>query len=294
MSPLNNEVVVDAAEQNEVVVDAIDPNKVVVEIAGRNNAVTDTAGPNDEVRQAAEQFEKTVSPAPGSPSSRKVTAELRQSLTDVYDVERSLSVGETMLMQGKLRSHPFKVTLAGWISGDSIFVSPPLAVLAAGQIVKEEFLLVRYLFLGKVFGFETTAHKIVLDPPLVILEWPTQVEVAAISKEERILARMNITVILYNELKEQVPVKAMLIEISQGGCRIKMTWNNDFMEYCLPDSQVDLSLPLDRAGGMLHVYGLVRNFAKQGSFAVLGLQFKNESPEFRQQLQQILNVQLMR
>jgi hypothetical protein len=120
------------------------------------------------------------------------------------------------------------------------------------------------------------------------------VEVAVISQEERILARMNITAILYNEAKEQLPVKAMLIEISKGGCRMKMAWNNDFMEYCLPDSQVDLSLPFDRSDGILQVHGLVRNFAKQGNFAVLGLQFKNESPDFAQRLLKILNVQLMR
>ena len=244
--------------------------------------------------QLTEHNGHSDSSAFGIPASRKVTAELRQDISDIYDVEKSLAVGETMLMQGKSRSSPFKVTLAGWILGDSILVYPPLAVLAAGQIVKEEFLMVRYLLLGNVFGFETTVRKIVFDPPLVILDWPEQVEVASISHEERVLARMNINAVLYNTLKQKVPVKAMLIEISTGGCRIKMAWNNDFMEYCLPEAQVDLELVINRAGNALNVQSQVRNFAKQGNFAVLGLQFKNAPPNFVQQLEQVFNVQLMR
>jgi hypothetical protein len=223
-----------------------------------------------------------------------VTAELHKSISTIDEVENSLSIGETVLMQGKLRTNPVKALLAGWIPNECVMLSPPLSILAAGQFVKDEFLLVRYLFLGKVFGFETIVRKMILDPSLVIVNWPDQVEVASISKEIRLRAHLEVSVILYNELKQEIPLKGMLIEISKGGCRIKIPWNNDFMEYCIPGSLLELHMGLYRDKKPLNIACVVRNFSKQGGYANMGLQFNESSEEFKKELDYILNVQLIR
>jgi hypothetical protein len=245
---------------------------------------------NDYLRNAENVIKTPVDPARGG----KVTAELHKSISAVYEVESSLSIGETVLMQGKLRDNPVKAVLAGWIASDCILLSPPLSILAAGQFVKDEFLLIRYLFLGKVFGFETIVRKMVLDPPMVIVSWPDQVEVASISREVRLRARMEVLIVLYNEAKQEVPIKGHLIEISKGGCRIKIPWNSDYMEYCIPGSMLELHLGLHHDRDPLKVSCIVRNFSKQGSHANMGLQFDNNSQEFKKELDYILNVQLIR
>ncbi|MDR1396436.1 MAG: PilZ domain-containing protein [Desulfarculales bacterium] len=245
---------------------------------------------NDYLRNSESGVKQPVPPSKGN----KVTAELHKSISTIYEVEGSLAIGETVLMQGKLRDNPVKAVLAGWIASECVLLSPPLSILAAGQFVKDEFLLIRYLFLGKVFGFETIVRKMVLDPPMVIVSWPDQVEVASISREIRLRARLEVLIILYNETKQEVPVKGLLIEISKGGCRIKISWNNDYMEYCIPGSLLELHLGLYHDKNPLKVSCIVRNFSKQGGYANMGLQFDNNSEKFKEELDYILNVQLIR
>jgi hypothetical protein len=86
----------------------------------------------------------------------------------------------------------------------------------------------------------------------------------------------------------------MIIEISKGGCRIKIPWHNDFMEYCIPGSMLELHLGLHSEKKPLRVTCVVRNFSRQGSYANMGLQFSAPSTEFKRELDYILNVQLIR
>ena len=229
-----------------------------------------------------------------SPNQRRVHAELRGSFSTVGEVEASLSVGEIMVVQGKLRSQPYKAPLAGWVPGESIFISPSLAVLASGQIVKDEFLLVRYLFLGNVFGFETTATKVILDPPLVILEWPERVEVAAVTREARFMAKVPIMSVFYNSQGEVVGrCKGSLIELSLGGCRIKTHWQNELMEFYLPGSRISLETPLNLGGLPLKLDCVLRNFSRQGDLIIMGLQIMGEKM-VKDRINTILELQLMR
>lgn len=233
--------------------------------------------------------------SPESPpvQGNRVTAELRQSLHAISEVENSLCVGETLLVQGKLRTQPFKVSLAGWVAGEMVLVAPSIAVLAAGQIVKEEFLLVRYLFLGKVYGFETTALKIVLDPPLVILEWPDVVEVAAVSRELRSQAKMPVEVTFYEDGQAIGTGPAILTELSPGGCRVKTVWQNEYMASYVPDSSLLVQITIGPNQGSMVMRCTVRNFSRQNNYAVLGLQISDDV-EIKNQINNILAMQLIR
>ena len=243
---------------------------------------------------AAMAAEQQPSPAPDQERRKRVVAESAQSLTQVSDIERTLCMGETVIIQGKLRSQPFKVTLAGWVAGEMIIISPALAVLAAGQIIKEEFLLVRYLMLGKVYGFETTALRVVLDPPLVVLEWPPLVEVAAVSKEMRQPAKLPVVVVFFENEQIIGSNDATMVELSLGGCRIKTSWQNDLMENYLPGNKVRVETPLGNPAAPLKMECTIRNFSRQGNLAVLGLQLDNKDDMLEAELNSILNMQLMR
>jgi hypothetical protein len=236
---------------------------------------------------------ETENPANTHKALPKVNAVLRQSISSLREVENSLSVGETILLQGKLSNNSVKAMLTGWILDECVIVHPPLAVLAAGQFVKDELLLARYLLLGNVFGFETTVRKIVLDPPLIALHWPLQVEVASISRETRMQARKEILLTLFDYNNNPKAIPATLIEISKGGCRVKVAWKNDVMEFCVPNSPVELTLDLFRNNNPVIAQATVRNFTKQGGLAILGLQFQNNNEEFEKNLDMVLNVQLI-
>ncbi len=226
----------------------------------------------------------------------RITAEARKSLSNVEDIERTLAIGETLLVQGKLRRQPLKMSLAGWVTGESILIAPSLAALAAGQIIKEELLLVRYLLLGKVYGFETTALKVLLDPPLLIVNWPAEVEVAAVSKEVRYMAKMPVVILFLNEGQEQIlgSANATMLEMSCGGCRIKTLWQNDLMESYVPGSLVRVETQLGDADSPIKMNCVVRNLARQGNFAVLGLQLNQDDELLKSQINTALNMQLIR
>lgn len=258
-----------------------------------------TARPVSQPGAPAGQPEKTPEENAGGenePPRRRIQSESHKSLVSVEEIERVLSMGEAMLIQGKLRSQPYKSILAGWIPGECIILAPSLAVLAAGQIVKEELLQVRYLLLGKVYGFETTVTRITLNPPLVIVEWPDEMEVASVSREVRQSANIPVVIVFYNETGQQIlgSANATMTELSEGGCRLKTLWQNEVMENYLPGSKVRVETGLGLASAPLTLNYIVRNFSRQGNYAVLGLQLAEESCSDKDQICSILKMQLHR
>jgi c-di-GMP-binding flagellar brake protein YcgR len=142
--------------------------------------------------------------------------------------------------------------------------------------------VVRFLDQGVMFGFESVVEHISYHPvPLIFLAFPTHLEQLNLRKEKRV--KVGLTCELnYDADQETKSVPGRIVDASISGCRVIVDQAFDL------NDRVDLGVEIENGSKIAIPESIVRNLsALGGGQYALGIQFKKESPDWREYVTRI-------
>ncbi|MBF0566014.1 MAG: flagellar brake protein [Nitrospirae bacterium] len=130
--------------------------------------------------------------------------------------------------------------------------------------------IVRYVYDGKVFGFESELLGSITTPVrLLFINYPKVIEKIDLRRQERL------SCLLPAKLKvEYNAISGTIIDLSKAGCGFKTKIENVYDEKILlerDDIELEFLLPGIEDSHLISVN--IKNYAKRGNFAFIGIQF---------------------
>ncbi len=169
-----------------------------------------------------------------------------------------------------------KSNLVGVVPGSFLIVTKPQMAGFRNLLKQENKVLVRYLCMGEVFGFESRSIGMISVPyPLLFLSYPAVFERINLRKGPRISCYLPAAIRFKRAMAE-----AMIVDISRDGCRISVRSDASSADPEIDlDDAVQLAFPLLGSQGNVEVRGIVRNYKKDHQIITVGIQFQDLSGE---------------
>jgi c-di-GMP-binding flagellar brake protein YcgR len=192
---------------------------------------------------------------------------------DIFEVGLSLS------FESYYKVH-LPAPVIGWEKDEfvltkAIFIQGQPAKLKANDIVR-----VRFLKEGVAYGFESEIITVQFFPfPLMFVKYPADVEHLKIRISTRY--KVDLPAVLKNSAGEAIASDAVLLDISEGGCGLKVPVKEGRVLSPEEDHVVSFKL-MDRE---VSVGCSVRKFDQRGNYAyMIGMEFSKIAPKDKETL----------
>ena len=195
--------------------------------------------------------------------------------------ERFLDVGLIIFLEpkGGSKNIRYKSTLVGWKKEGAIIIDTPFL---NGAYVSLSFgcnCIVRYIYHGQAFGFETKVLKNINDPnfPLLFLAYPD--EICKTSLREHARAQTYIPVKMEILIDRQiVGLDGHILDLSVGGCLLEIV-THDNLDIKLGDEiKIFFSLP-GPTDQIIEIQSVIRRIQTIQDNTKMGVQFINVSDD---------------
>jgi hypothetical protein len=186
----------------------------------------------------------------------------------------------------------FKTAFVGMVPDEYLIIRTPSIPLHApfGSIKYKLFpgnrILIRYLYTGKLFGFESKLIEAVFGAiKLLFIAYPKIIEDYDLRSEERLACFFPAKIGLKDQERHGV-----ILDISRKGCRCLVKNQGD--EKQLPvqiQDTVTLTFQLPGVEGEQVVSGEVKNITKDQQGMAFGVAFKGATSEIQQAIDQYIS-----
>ena len=190
---------------------------------------------------------------------------------------RALNIGIGTRMQFQLggKGHEFKAAgvLAGMISDEYLMIRVPAIPGILSRLNEDDLIVVRYVYAGNVYGFNSTIVNYIQKPALIVfLTYPATVETVNLRKAQRVECLLPATV-----KTERGDYKAVIVDISQGGCRVCLDPGASESVSFDIDQTIWLSFHLAGIAEEQVINGKIRVLKKDSQLSEMGIQFDQEN-----------------
>ena len=192
--------------------------------------------------------------------------------------EGIFNVGLTIYVQPKdgYKDLKYKSTIIGWKSPDILLIGMPILNGVYVNLQTNCICIIRYIYRGVAYGFESKVIKNINIFPLPILyiSYPEVIEEISLRKHKRIDTQIpaQITKILsgnnYN-ITNDCNINGDILDISIGGCLMTVTSNQNFDI----DNQVFITFKFPHNKETLIQHCYIRRIQKVSDNCLLGMQF---------------------
>lgn len=190
---------------------------------------------------------------------------------------RALNIGIGTRMQFQLgeKGQEFKAAgfLAGMISDEYLMIRVPAIPGILSRLNEGDPIVVRYVYAGNVYGFNSTILNYVQKPALIVfLAYPAAVETVNLRKAQRVECLFPATV-----NTDRGDHKAIIVDISEGGCRICLDHGASESSSFDIDQTIGLSFHLAGVVEEQVINGKIRVLKKDAQLSEMGIQFDQEN-----------------
>ncbi len=197
-------------------------------------------------------------------------------ITNRQQIAQRLRVGQSAILEKELSHEKSLCTILGWEPEHMVLLSLPSKVGQLGFLHTSNAVVIRFLFLGKAYGFVTKVMDLIRDHDLVLVSWPRRLEEVELTREMRFEVKMNISASLKSksgpEFQPEESIK--LLDISTGGCRLSVARNQDNLESYYSGREIEMRIPVAGQTDPAPVRVHIRNTAVTGEDLELGTQFR--------------------
>ena len=190
-------------------------------------------------------------------------------------------------------SGKYPSTLIGMEEDKYLIIKAPV-VTPYGNIAQKYFkgnkIIVRYLYRGKVFGFQTDLIEDLFVPlKLIFLRYPNVIAEHNIRSNERL--NCYIPVMIRISEKENY-TDGILIDLSEGGCccTYSKSGKSKISTSLQIDEQVTLKIYFPQVEREQKIMGMIKNIREDKQNTILGLAFQDLAPEIREIIAQYINM----
>ncbi|MGA1875719.1 MAG: flagellar brake protein [bacterium] len=192
-----------------------------------------------------------------------------------------LDVGLIIFLQTKgiNKDLRYRSSILGWKRGVTIIVEMPLLNGVYVSLATGCECIVRYIYNGTAYGFETVVLKSLNDPnvPLLYLAYPQKVEKIGLRRHQRVEMYLPIHIEIQGESQSQ-ELEGNILDLSVGGCLFEITSQVDFNVKLEAKIIISFSLP-NAEQYPIKVQAIVKRIHIISNSTKVGIQFFDLSPE---------------
>ena len=186
----------------------------------------------------------------------------------------TIALGSDLNMQIEGMEEKFKSILIGIEAPTYLLVRMQIPSKFRSQIDRGTNFIVRYLYLGDVYGFRTKSLGSVSKPyKITFLSYPEKVESLNIRKAQRVSCLIPATL----EIKKS-QLRGVVLEISKSGCRFKINTDIDLINEVKIDASLRISFPLLGIEGIHTFKGIIKSITSDSEGISFGIKFEDMKP----------------
>ncbi len=186
----------------------------------------------------------------------------------------AIALGSELSMQIEGMDEKFKSILTGIEAPTYLMVRMQIPSKFRNQIDRGTSFIVRYVYLGNVYGFKTKSLGSVDKPyKITFLSYPEIVESLNIRKAQRVSCFIP-AVLEINKRK----LRGLVMEISRSGTRFKITTDIELINQVKINDPVKISFPLLGFEGTHNFKGIIKGINSDSIGISFGIQFEDIKP----------------
>lgn len=187
----------------------------------------------------------------------------------------------------ELAETKFRTILVGMETDKYLIIRTPMNPDLGNLFAKGDSLIIRYIYLGNVYGFRSTILDVFLKPfPILFLVYPKTIENLNLRKGARIHCSIPGSAYLHDEKLDGV-----IMDISTGGVRFVVKLDGEQNGNSIEvGEQLLLEFPLYGLDGVRKCQGTVRSLSKDGKKLDLGLQFQDLDPAVAEKIEAYVEI----
>ena len=181
----------------------------------------------------------------------------------------AIALGSELNMQIEGMEEKFKSILIGIEAPSYLMVRMQIPSKFRSQIDRGTKFVVRYIYLGNVYGFRSKSLGSVNKPyKITFLSYPESVESLNIRKAQRVSCFIPATLDL-----GQRQLRGLVMEISKSGTRFKIATDIDLVNEVKINDALKISFPLLGFEGIHTLKGIIKSINSDTVGISLGIQF---------------------
>ena len=197
----------------------------------------------------------------------------------------AIALGSELHMQIEGMEEKFKAILVGIETPHYLMVRMQIPSKFRNQIDKGTNFIVRYLYLGNVYGFRTKSIGCVKKPYwITFLSYPESVESLNIRNAQRVTCFIPATLDL-----DERQIKGLVLDISRHGTRFKINTNIDSFRDVKIDDPLKISFPLLGLEGIHTLQGKIKSIHSDATQLLLGIKFIDVEPSLEKKIDSYVN-----
>ncbi len=181
-----------------------------------------------------------------------------------------LQIGQTLKLEIEDVSMPMESTLVGVDNNLIIIKTPSPYHLIEHKLTRGRIFLVRYIFDGTIFAFQTKLQESLVRPArLLFLEYPKIIQKNELRNQKR--SRCFIPAVISHDEDKN---KGALLDLTKEGCRCKLTKseNDYFLPFKIAD-EISLQCKFPGVKAPIKITGIIKNIFKNKNEIDLGINF---------------------
>jgi c-di-GMP-binding flagellar brake protein YcgR len=197
----------------------------------------------------------------------------------------TIALGSDLSMQIDGMEEKFKAILVGIESPNYLMVRMQIPSRFRDQIDTGTSFIIRYIYLGNVYGFRTKSIGSIDKPyRITFLSYPETVESLNIRKAQRVTCSIPATLDL-----DKIQLKRLILDISKNGIRFKINTSSDIFGKVKIDDNLNISFPLLGLEGFHTFNGRIKSMNGDSEQLTLGIEFLDVKPSLEAKIDNYVN-----
>ena len=197
-------------------------------------------------------------------------------MEELHKPQLNIELGCQLFIQSKLIDERIATSLIGIVPQSGLIIKTPPMVNADEVLSIGKEIVLRYVYLGEVFGFKSKIINSTSVPfQLTFITYPENIERLCLRKNKRIMCNFPATLHL-----EETQIKGMVVDISILGAlfisKKNGVGNHDSLQM---DSDIKLHIPLFGDQQISNFHGRIKNFSHDMNGVRVGIQFIHIDPD---------------
>lgn len=200
-----------------------------------------------------------------------------------------ISFGTQLQLEIEGVSTRLKSVLVGMVSNKCLIVDALFANTIKNRLFQGNKIVVRFLYEGTIFGFQSELIKAIFDPiKLLFISYPKIIARHELRSQKRFESFLPSDLSIKNKM-----FRGVILDISERGCRclIKASQGENMPNITI-NQDLTINFQLPGVENEMTISGIVKNFKRDINELHLGIQFDKISQSVQNKINQyVLSVQ---
>jgi c-di-GMP-binding flagellar brake protein YcgR len=207
---------------------------------------------------------------------------------DLFDTYKRVSfhVGTELQLQIGGVAARLKGYLVGIVQEKALIVEAPFINNIKTKLFEGNKIVVRYLYKGTIYGFESALMGVTFSPiRIIFMEYPKIIESHELRSKKRIECFLPTELII-----ENIKQKGMILDISETGCRCRIKASED--KKLLPvmtNKEISIILQFPGRADKFVVLGKVKNYQRDLKETKIGILFDKVEEETKKLISEYIS-----